>query len=190
MDWERTKVKNFTSTVSQHSRYPISSRATSRGCSIHRSRATPTSGTNLAQTDALGRPVAFGAVYDPASTRLVNGTYVRDMFPGNIIPRSRWSPVSQKILELAPIDDPLFDTMLNNIPALGSSSPVFDEKMLSLKGDHNFTTSHRVSGLFNRNFRARKNSPGGRWGIPPEPRQMFTKQTRPERWSGWRTIGP
>src|SRR2546426_4251712 len=37
---------------------------------------------------------------------------------------------SQKILDLAPIDDPLFNTMLNNIPAIGTSSPVFDEKML------------------------------------------------------------
>lgn len=124
------------------------------------------SGT-VAGTDALGRPVVFGAVYDPATARQVGTSWVRDVFPGNIVPKNRWSPVSQKVLELAPITDPAFDTMLNNIPNLSSSSPVFGEKMLTLRGDHNFSASHRLAVTFNRNFRARYNSPAGRWGKPP-----------------------
>ncbi|MDW8128947.1 MAG: carboxypeptidase regulatory-like domain-containing protein, partial [Bryobacterales bacterium] len=118
-------------------------------------------------TDALGRPVVFGAIYDPTTSRQVGNTWVRDPFPGNIIPRNRWSPVSQKILELAPITDPVFDTMLNNIPNLSSCCPVFSEKMLTLRGDHNFSVNHRLAVTFNRNFRARFNSPSGRWGRPP-----------------------
>lgn len=118
-------------------------------------------------TDALGRPVVFGAIYDPLTSRQVGGKWVRDPFPGNVIPKDRWSPVSQKILELAPIDDPLFDTMLNNIPNLAGCCPVFGEKHITLRGDHYLSSSHRLAVTFYRNFRARNNSPSGRWGKPP-----------------------
>jgi hypothetical protein len=37
-------------------------------------------------------------IYDPTSSRLVNGVMVRDPFPGNRIPASRWDPVASKVL--------------------------------------------------------------------------------------------
>ena len=43
------------------------------------------SGTTIG-TDALGRPIVFGAIYDPTTARQVNGQWVRDPFPGNMIP--------------------------------------------------------------------------------------------------------
>ena len=47
---------------------------------------------NFSQTlTAGGRPIT---VYDPLTTRLVNGQDVRDPFPGNIIPASRMDPVA------------------------------------------------------------------------------------------------
>jgi hypothetical protein len=137
------------------------------------------SGTT-AGTDALGRPVVFGAIYDPTTSRQVGNTWVRDPFPGNAIPRNRWSPVSSKVLELAPIDDPLFDTMLRNIPAIGTCCPEFRERMLTFRGDHNFTTSHRLNAMYNRNFRTRYNSGGGRWGAPPgSPTNVYQNQDTP-----------
>ena len=39
-----------------------------------------------AGTDALGRAVMEGQIFNPASTHLVNGVPVRDPYPGNIIP--------------------------------------------------------------------------------------------------------
>ncbi|MBN8731220.1 MAG: TonB-dependent receptor [Acidobacteria bacterium] len=137
------------------------------------------SGTSVG-TDAAGRSVQFGALYDPTSSRQVGNTWVRDLFPGNIIPRSRWSPVSSKILELAPIDDPVFDSMLNNMPALGSCCPEFRERMLTFKGDHNFNTNHRLSAMYNRNFRTRYNSGSPRWGPPPgTPTNVYQNQDTP-----------
>ncbi len=137
------------------------------------------SGTSVA-TDALGRPVVFGAIYDPATSRQVGNTWVRDMFPGNIVPRNRWSPVSSKILELAPITDPQFDTMLRNIPAIGTCCPDFRERMITFKGDHNFTPTHRLSGMLNRNFRSRFNSGNPRWGAPPgTPTNVYQNQDTP-----------
>jgi len=41
-------------------------------------------------------------IYDPVTTRTVNGAAVRDPFPGNIIPQSRFSSVSKNILPLLP----------------------------------------------------------------------------------------
>jgi hypothetical protein len=140
---------------------------------------TAQSGT-VVGTDALGRPVVQGAIYDPATSRQDGGTWVRDVFPGNRIPQNRFSPVSQKILELAPIDDPLFDTMLRNIPAIGTCCPEFQERMLTYKGDHNFNTSHRVNGMFNYNDRSRYNSGAGRWGKPPgSPTNVYQNQATP-----------
>jgi hypothetical protein len=51
-------------------------------------------------TDALGRPIFRGAIYDPWTTRTVDGRIVRDPFPGNIIPRERFDPVATRALAL------------------------------------------------------------------------------------------
>jgi len=130
-------------------------------------RTGNTNSGTAAGTDALGRTVTFGQIFDPTTTRTVNGTTVRDPFPGNTIPQGRWNPVSRRILELAPITDPINDNLLNNMVSLNACCPVFDEKMYTIKGDHIFTDRHRMSLSFNHNDRVRNNSPGGRWGAPP-----------------------
>ena len=53
-------------------------------------------------TDALGRPVYQGAVYNPASTRTVNGQQVRDPYPNNQAPVSQMDPAALKIAQLFP----------------------------------------------------------------------------------------
>ncbi|HYP07871.1 MAG TPA: carboxypeptidase regulatory-like domain-containing protein, partial [Bryobacteraceae bacterium] len=56
-------------------------------------------------TDPLGRPIMENTIYDPATSRVVNGVVVRDPFPGNIIPQSRLDPVALKIQNLIPRAD-------------------------------------------------------------------------------------
>jgi hypothetical protein len=53
-------------------------------------------------TDALGRPVLSGQIFDPNTQRTVNGQLVRDPFAGNQIPVNRLDPVSRKIIALFP----------------------------------------------------------------------------------------
>src|SRR5262249_9771519 len=54
-------------------------------------------------TDAMGRPVGQGQIFDPFSIRrLPNGTAVRDPFPGNMIPLNRMNSVSKPLIDLAP----------------------------------------------------------------------------------------
>ncbi|MBS1825599.1 MAG: carboxypeptidase regulatory-like domain-containing protein [Acidobacteria bacterium] len=178
-NFERTKVRDFQSTA--FSTLPMPDFKQGNFARLFDSAFTGNtrSGTT-AGTDAAGNPVRFGAIYDPLSMQAAaNGTGVRTPFAGNVIPRARFSPVAQKILDVG-IDDPLYNTMLNNIPNLGACCPFFDEKMLLLRGDHNFNNSHKMYAMFSRNFRTRNNSPGGRWGIPPGlPTNVYQNQDTP-----------
>ena len=42
-------------------------------------------------------------IYDPATGRNVNGTWVRDPFPGNIIPADRINPVARELMQYYPL---------------------------------------------------------------------------------------
>lgn len=178
-NFEQTRLKNY----SQSGFATLPTTAFKRGdfSSLFNPAFTGnTSSGTVVGTDAAGQPVRFGAIYDPTSARQVGSTWVRDVFPGNMIPTSRMSPVATKILELAPIEDPVFSDMLRNFPALGSGSPEFKESMLTLKGDHMLSARHRISALYNRNFRARFNSGNPRWGTPPgSPTGVFQWQDTP-----------
>ncbi len=61
-------------------------------------------------TDPLGRPIYQGQIFDPNTTRTVNGQLVRDPFPGNKIPSTRFDPASAKILALFPATNTSFTT--------------------------------------------------------------------------------
>ena len=52
--------------------------------------------------------------------------------------------------------------------------------MLTVKADHVISSEHRLSALFNRNFRSRYNSGSPRWGKPPgTPTGVFQNQNTP-----------
>jgi carboxypeptidase family protein len=178
-DWERTKVTNLTSTSFSTLPIPDFKRGDFTRLLSPAFTGNANSGT-VAGQDAAGRPVVFGSIYDPNTARQVGSTWVRDPFPGNLIPQNRWSPVSSKILSAAPITDPIFNTMLRNIPAIGTCCPFFDEKMFIARGDHNFNAANRMYVSLNRNLRQRNNSPGGRWGVPPgTPTDVYQLQNTP-----------
>src|SRR5262245_8004740 len=51
-------------------------------------------------TDALGRPVLANQLFDPLTSRLQDSRFIRDPFPNNQIPDSRFDPVARKLLDL------------------------------------------------------------------------------------------
>jgi hypothetical protein len=54
-------------------------------------------------TDALGRAIPQGGIYDMLSQRtLADGRVVRDLFPGNVIPSSRFDPAAKRLIDLYP----------------------------------------------------------------------------------------
>ena len=87
-------------------------------------------------------------IYDPA-TRLP--------FPGNVIPRNRFSSISSKMLEFMPKPE-LPGVVNNSIAPLGS--PRADERTAGFKIDHSISADHRVSGMYNDTYRPSVKSPG------------------------------
>ncbi|OLE87089.1 MAG: hypothetical protein AUG07_01565 [Acidobacteria bacterium 13_1_20CM_2_60_10] len=130
--------------------------------------------------DALGRPVIFGQIYDPSTTRNVGTSVVRNAFgfdpvtglpiPGqaNIIPQSAWDPVAKNIVQNVGIVDPTLDKMVRNVTRIGSS-PFFDLHIFGLKVDHNISEKHRLSGYYNRSYRVRNNNGGSPYLPLPGP---------------------
>jgi hypothetical protein len=130
-------------------------------------------------TDPLGRPVVYGQIYDPRSTRLFGGQAVRDPFPGNRIPREVWDPVARNTIQQDLWDAPDLDRLLNNTPTLDACCPFFNQKTLAVKLDH-VVGPHRVSFYVGREWRRRNNSVTGRWGSPPgQPTNHFQLQRTP-----------
>ena len=83
-------------------------------------------------------------IYDPATTRIVNGVTVRDAFPGNIISPSRFSNVSRNILPLLP--NPINGALSGNFLTVGAQT--FDRNQYDFKLDHSFTDNNRLSAFF------------------------------------------
>lgn len=113
-------------------------------------------GAATGQRDALGRDVARGAIYDPSTfRRLDSGRWVGDMFPGNMIPRSRFSQVAQRVNTLMqqyyqPVlrqPDGQF-ALINNAIFPIANAPVFDNHQFSVKVDQNVTAKHKLSGSY------------------------------------------
>jgi hypothetical protein len=75
-------------------------------------------GARVIGTDALGRQMLEGMIYDPTSGRSVAGVssgLVRDQFPGNRIPVARFDPVAAKIQALIPgTSGPTPNALTNN----------------------------------------------------------------------------
>lgn len=105
--------------------------------------------------DARGNNVLRGAIYDPASTQTIGGKLVRDMFPGNIIPKSRISKVSQNLASimkehyLPEVKDASGQfALINNSFFPVSNQAGFNQTQFSTKSDYVINSNHRVSGSF------------------------------------------
>jgi hypothetical protein len=105
--------------------------------------------------DALGRNIYRGAIYDPATTKIVNGQMVRDAFPGNIIPQDRISSPARKLGAIFKQHySPTVKAADGQIPLVNNSFfPIsnqagFTQNQFSLKLDHVFASAHKLTGSF------------------------------------------
>lgn len=104
--------------------------------------------------DPLGRNIVRGTIYDPATTRTVEGRMVRDPFYGNIIPKSRISQVAQKLgaifKEYYPpqVRDPDGRFALTRSRfGPGHNQLYMRKKQFSLKVDQNLSDRHKINGV-------------------------------------------
>jgi hypothetical protein len=88
-------------------------------------------------------------IYDPATGRTVNGNWVRDAFPGNIIPANRIDPVGAKIANIYPVPNtttPGSVDWQNNYFYSGYTSYFFPN--IVARVDHNFGSKERIYGRY------------------------------------------
>lgn len=108
---------------------------------------------------ADGQPIT---IYDPLTTRLENGQYVRDPFPGNVIPRERIDPVALALLERVPL--PNAPGQVNNLLVPENArGDHYDQHVL--KVDQVVNQDHRFFVRWVRNKRTEVNDYAG---FPPE----------------------
>jgi hypothetical protein len=117
-------------------------------------------------TDPLGRPILEGQIFDPATTRTVNGLLVRDPFPGNIIPKERLDPVALAIQKLIP------EPTSPNLAALNYRPSFPNDRVTpnySIKLDHQISAKAKISGLYLTNWTSTQYSQSlnGSEGLPP-----------------------
>jgi hypothetical protein len=129
--------------------------------------------------DALGRPVMGGQIFNPATTRSVNGVTVRDPYPGNIIPAGDplRSQVAAKIAALmVPPDRAGISFNVAGNPA-GDQTWELNARNLLGRLDHNFTPNFKMSHTFYWNRRPSIRNCGGVGGCTTE----FDGETEPQK---------
>ena len=87
-------------------------------------------------------------IYDPFTTRAQGSGFVRDAFPGNVIPASRIDPVARNVMRYYPLPNIVTNpvTNLNNFIATGAQA--FDQDQIDARVDHNITDTQRIFGRF------------------------------------------
>ncbi len=133
----------------------------------------PTSFKNGDFSQLVDKNGARVVIYDPATSRVVNGVTVRDPFPNNQIPVARFSNVSKNILPLLPT--PTNGNLTNNFLTIGAQT--FDRNQYDFKIDHNFTENNRLS-IFTYINREDNIDPL----LLPNPLSSALDQSRPALW--------
>jgi len=112
-------------------------------------------------------------IYDPSSTTLQNGSYVRTPFPNNQIPQTRIDPISKAIINYAqPLLAPNVPGLVpgtsgyvrNNYVSAGTS--ISPNNKYSVKGDQVITSKQRLSFFFERTREKDLFGPTGAPGLP------------------------
>jgi hypothetical protein len=126
--------------------------------------------------DALGRPVLAGAIYNPFSTRPITGGtvdrvtglpvtglapgttgYIRDPFPGNVLPTSVIDTIAAKIAAGGYWPKATSAGLVNNFASAAAAAAHANE--YSVRIDHNFSERDRITGRWSQKYESKINSP-------------------------------
>jgi hypothetical protein len=128
-------------------------------------------GAPTGQVDALGRAILSGAIYNPFSTRQITAGavdpltgltatqtgYIRDPFPGNIIPASLMDTIAESIATGKYWPTPTTNALVNNFTQAAAASAQSNE--YSVRLDHNFSENNRVNVRWSQKYESKINSP-------------------------------
>jgi hypothetical protein len=86
-------------------------------------------------------------IYNPQTTRMVNGAIVRDPFPGNKIPANRLNAVALAMLKYLPLPDTNIDNSSTNYNRTSLINNKFEQEY-TIKVGHKFTDNVSLSGFY------------------------------------------
>jgi TonB dependent receptor len=123
------------------------------------------------QVDALGRQILAGAIYNPFSTRQITAGqvdpvsgltasstgYIRDPFPGNIIPPGLLDTIAKGIAQGSYWPTPTTSALINNFTEAAAAEAHSNE--YSMRIDHNFSDSDRVNVRWSQKYEQKINYP-------------------------------
>lgn len=94
--------------------------------------------------DALGRDFPSGTIFDPGTTRSAGNSFVRDPFPGNVIPAARLNSNAIKLMDLYPA--PTNSGIFNNFNVTRGNRD--DTNAFDVRIDHIFSETDQVFGRY------------------------------------------
>ncbi len=95
-------------------------------------------------SDALGRPVYTGEIFDPTTLRYVNGQAVRDPFPNNTIPANRLNAVGVNVANAFPSPNTLLGSSFGQYTGSPGASDDYDQ--FTTRVDHSFSSNDNIFG--------------------------------------------
>ena len=106
---------------------------------------TGTPRTSTVPTSLQRRGIFSNAIYDPATTRQVNGAYVRDPFLNNAIPTDRWDAATKAVVDRYPLPNVFVngqEATANNY--VRTANETTNQDQFGLRLDHNLNRNQRV----------------------------------------------
>ncbi|HTM48556.1 MAG TPA: TonB-dependent receptor, partial [Bryobacteraceae bacterium] len=137
---------------------------------ISTSSALSTVPTSLMRQGDFSQLPASQVIYDPATT---SGS-VRSPFPGNVIPKARFSKIASNLVGSIP--DPTRPSLVGNYDNVNTL--LYDRPIWSLKVDHAFTTNNR----FAFTLTEEKELSDSLTAFPGPLGQGLTNAQRPDNW--------
>jgi len=144
--WSYERFRNKNINTSNNTTVPLPSYRTGDFSNLITAENKPITTASGPAIDGMGRTMASGTIFDPNTQQIINGRNNRDPFPGNMIPVSRFDPISVKVLKLVP--QPLGGNAAsgqasNNYQGTYDSSRT--SAIPSIKMDHNFNDKLHAS---------------------------------------------
>jgi hypothetical protein len=106
---------------------------------------TGTPRTSTVPTSLQRRGIFSNAIYDPATTRLSNGVYVRGPFLNNTIPADRWDAATKAVVDRYPLPNVFIngqEATANNY--VRTANETTNQDQFGVRLDHNLNRNQRV----------------------------------------------
>lgn len=87
-------------------------------------------------------------IFDPFTSRIVNGVRTRDPFPGNVVPPSRINPIAKRVLQEYPAPNRPGDPFTNRRNYFYQDTNDFTRRFVSGRVDHYLKPEHRLFARF------------------------------------------